>query len=252
MANEVAENKTNEVTITKSEKMVSDPSLGIYGSSDNFKLALSMADKLSKSDMIPATYQGKPANCLIALEQAQRLNVSPMMVMQNMYVIHGRPSWSSKFLIAMINGSGKFDEELQFEETKDKSGNPYSCVAWTTKNGKRVDGMVVTMDMAKAEGWLGKNGSKWKTMPQLMLRYRAASFFASLNCPEVTLGIYTKEEVLDSDMPELKVDSEVVEQRVQEEIAEKANTQELLIEEEQPEVVADAEVVNAENPVPFV
>lgn len=252
MANEVAENKTNEVTITKSEKMVSDPSLGIYGSSDNFKLALSMADKLSKSDMIPATYQGKPANCLIALEQAQRLNVSPMMVMQNMYVIHGRPSWSSKFLIAMINGSGKFDEELQFEETKDKSGNPYSCVAWTTKNGKRVDGMVVTMDMAKAEGWLGKNGSKWKTMPQLMLRYRAASFFASLNCPEVTLGIYTKEEVLDSDMPELKVDSEVVEQRVQEEIAEKANTQELLIEEEQPEVVADAEVVNAENPVPFL
>lgn len=255
MANEVMENKNEVATQAKSEKLVSDFSLGIYGSSDNFSLALNMAQKLSMSDMIPATYQGKPANCLIALEQAQRLNVSPMMVMQNMYVIHGRPSWSSKFLIAMINGSGKFDEELQFDETKDKDGNPYSCTAWTTRKGKRVEGMVVTMDMAKAEGWLGKNGSKWKTMPQLMLRYRAASFFASLNCPEITLGIYTREEVLDSDMPDLMVDSEMVEQRVQAEIEENANTQELLIEDENTadgqEVVVDAKEVPAEQ-APFV
>ncbi|MBR1631539.1 MAG: hypothetical protein IJ680_06740 [Paludibacteraceae bacterium] len=178
---------------------VSDYSLGIYGSTDNFTLAWQMAQSLSQSNIVPATFQRNPANCLIALEQAQRLNVSPMMVMQNLYVIQGRPSWSSKFLIAMINASGKFDEELQFDETADKDGKPYSCLAWTMRRGRRVEGLRVDMQMAKDEGWLAKNGSKWKTLPQLMLRYRAASFFASLNCPELTLGIYTQEEVMDND-----------------------------------------------------
>lgn len=175
-----------------------DYSLGIFGTSDNFKMAWQMSQALSESTVVPATFQKNPSNCLIAIEQANRLNMSPFMVMQNLYVIQGKPSWSSKFLIAMINGSGKFDSELQYDEKKDANGKPYSCLAWTMKNGRRIEGMEVTMDMAKEEGWLAKNGSKWKTLPALMLRYRAASFFASLNCPELTLGIYTKEEYEDN------------------------------------------------------
>jgi hypothetical protein len=53
------------------------------------------------------------------------------------------------------------------------------------------------MDMAEKEGWLKKNGSKWQTMPQVMLRYRAASFFARMNCPELSIGLYSKEELDD-------------------------------------------------------
>lgn len=181
---------------------VTDFSLGVFGSSNNFVMATNMANTLAASTIIPKEYQGNAANCMIAIEQAVRLKVSPMMVMQNLFVIQGRPSWSSKFLIAAINGSGKFDMELQFEETRDAKGKPFSCLAWTMKDGRRIDGMVVDMDMASAEGWLTKNCSKWKTMPQLMLRYRAASFFSSLNCPELTLGLYTKEEAMDSDLNE--------------------------------------------------
>lgn len=96
-------------------------------------MAMQMAKALASSTIVPATFQKNDANCLIAIEQAQRLRVSPLMVMQNLYVIQGRPSWSSKFLIAAINNSGKFDMELQFEETRDKDGKPYSCLAWTTK-----------------------------------------------------------------------------------------------------------------------
>lgn len=188
----VAEEK-KEVTTNK----VTDFSLGIFGTSDNFIMANQMAKALASSTVVPSTFQNNVGNCLIAIEQAQRLGISPLTVMQNLHVIQGRPSWSSSFLIAMINDSRKFDMELQFDETKDKEGKAFSCVAWTMKNGRRVEGMVVDMDMAKAEGWLAKNGSKWKTMPQLMLRYRAASFFSRLNCPELTLGLYTKEELVD-------------------------------------------------------
>lgn len=185
-----------EVQVQESHlNLQTDFSLGIFGTSNNFRMAWQMSQALAQSTVVPNTFQGNPSNCLIAIEQANRLGMSPFMVMQNLDVIYGRPSWSSKFLIAMINGSGKFDHELQFEETKDKDGKPFSCTAWTTKDGRRVDGMTVDMNIAKAEGWLDKNGSKWKTMPQLMLRYRAASFFSRLNCPEITLGLYTREEV---------------------------------------------------------
>ena len=220
--NAVAETKRN---------MVTDYSLGIFGSSDNFIMATQMAKALAESTIVPRDYQGNWSNCLIAIEQAQRLKVSPMMVMQNLYVIQGRPSWSSKFLIAAINNSGKYDMELQFEEKQDKDGKPYSCKCWTTKDGRKVEGMTITMDIAKDEGWLAKNGSKWKTMPQLMLRYRAASFFSSLNCPELTLGLYTQEEAMDTNFKS----NDVFEMQVQKEIESKANS-----------VVFDAPVTDVE------
>ena len=159
------------------------------------------------------------------------------MVMQNLYVIQGRPSWSSKFLIAAINNSRKFDIELQFDEKKDKNGKPFSCTAWTMKNGRRIEGMTVDMDMAKDEGWLSKNGSKWKSMPQLMLRYRAASFFSSLNCPELTMGLYTREELQDNDFKEYPL--EEMKERVKRDIESNANMADF--EPDGPEVVEDAD-----------
>ena len=224
---QLAEKK--EQTAVQQTNKVTDYSLGIFGTSDNFIMAMQMAKALSESTIVPQTYQKNPSNCLIAIEQAQRMNISPLMVMQNLYPIQGKPSWSSKFLIASINASRKFDMELQYDETKDKDGKPYSCVAWTMKNGRRIEGMEVNMQMAKDEGWLGKNGSKWKTMPQLMLRYRAASFFSSLNCPELTMGIYTKEEIEDNDFNEYSMED--LQAQVQKDIAENANSQEFEPEE---------------------
>lgn len=222
----MAENTTvaipeNKTEVVAHNNKVTDYSLGIFGTSDNFIMAMQMAKALAESTIVPQTYQKNASNCLIAIEQAQRMHISPLMVMQNLYPIQGKPSWSSKFLIASINASGKFDMELQYDETKDKDGKPYSCVAWTMKNGRRVEGMEVNMQMAKDEGWLGKNGSKWKTMPQLMLRYRAASFFSSLNCPELTMGIYTKEEIEDNDFNEYSMD---IEAQAHEDIVNNANS----------------------------
>lgn len=220
-----------------SHNKVTDYSLGIFGTSDNFIMAMQMAKALSSSTIVPATFQKNDANCLIAIEQAQRLRVSPLMVMQNLYVIQGRPSWSSKFLIAAINNSRKFDIELQFDEKKDKNGKPFSCTAWTMKNGRRIEGMTVDMDMAKDEGWLSKNGSKWKSMPQLMLRYRAASFFSSLNCPELTMGLYTREELQDNDFKEYPL--EEMKEQVKRDIESNANMVDF--EPDGPEVLEGAD-----------
>jgi hypothetical protein len=73
------------------------------------------------------------------------------------------------------------------------------CYAVTTEKatGREIVGPVVSMQMAKEEGWSTKSGSKWKTMPQLMLRYRAAAFLIRTTAPEIGLGLYTTDELQD-------------------------------------------------------
>lgn len=185
-----------EVAVKERVNMVANLSEGIYSSSDTFQLAFQMAKGLSESTLVPMQFQKNPANCLIALEQSNRLNISPMAVMQNLYIVQGKPSFSSSFIIGLINASGKYDMELQFDE-EEKDGKPYACTCWTEKDGRKVTGIKITMDMAEKEGWSKKNGSKWVTIPQVMLRYRAASFFARMNCPELSIGLYSKEELDD-------------------------------------------------------
>lgn len=193
----------------------------IFSSGEKWSLAVKMATSLAASTIVPKDFQGNANNTLVALELANRLQVSPLMVMQNLYVVYGRPSWSSQYIIGAINGSGKYDFELQYDEKNDDKGKPYSCQCWTERNGRKVTGPVITMDMAKAEGWVDKSGSKWKTMPQMMLRYRAASFFGRMNCPELIMGIYSREEVVDMGPDEYR---EVpVEEKVRQDIAQNAN-----------------------------
>lgn len=242
MGTEVAEKKETKVAV----KHDTDFSKGIFGSSDNWLMAGQMAKVLSGSTIVPKEYQKNEANAMVAIEIANRLRTSPLLVMQNLYVIQGRPSWSAQFLIASVNASGKYDMELRYEEKQDKNGKPYSCKCWTTKDGRRVDGIEVTMDMARDEGWLSKSGSKWKTMPQLMLRYRAAAFFSRMNCPEMTLGFYTQEEVIDSDFKEYPI--EEMRQSVEDEINANANSEDFVEDAPEENIVERAEESDGDIP----
>ena len=170
----------------------------IFSNVEKFQQVQFMAEFLSQSDLVPKDYQRKPANVLIALSMAERMKADPMMVMQNLYVIHGRPSWSSQFLISCLNSCGRFSS-LQFEFSGDINTDAWSCFAYATelKTNEVLKGPSVSIAMAKDEGWHGKNGSKWKTLPELMLTYRAAAFFIRTKAPEVSLGMRTKDESID-------------------------------------------------------
>jgi hypothetical protein len=159
----------------------------------SFEMAQRQAKALSASDLVPQQYKNNVANTLVALEIANRIGASPLMVMQNLNIIHGRPSWGSSFIIAAINGSGKFTA-LRFVGDLSKG---IKAVCQEKATGELLEGPTVTMEMAKAEGWLDKAGSKWKTMPELMMRYRAAAFFGRLYAPEITMGMHSTEEVVD-------------------------------------------------------
>lgn len=199
-----------------------------------------VAKALSASTLVPVQYRafvekkeygkvlgheqngaGLP-NCIVALNMAQRMGADPLMVMQNLYVIEGRPSWSSQFIIAAINSCGRFSplrfemsepgkaEEVAYQVTFWKDGKKVTeqrktkvkhqtCRAWVVEKatGDRLDGPTVSIQMAIDEGWLTKNGSKWLTMPEIMLRYRAASLLGRLYAPELLMGLQTREEIED-------------------------------------------------------
>lgn len=171
---------------------------GVFTGIQAFENAQRIGKALASSALVPKEYQGQNGlpNVLVAMEIAGRMNLSPLQVMQNLHIIHGRPSWSSQFIIAMINGCGRFTP-LHFELTGE--GDQQSCYAVATEiaSGKELKGPAVTIAMAKKEGWYSKSGSKWQSFPELMLRYRAASFWGRIYVPEFLVGLKTQDEVID-------------------------------------------------------
>ena len=224
---------------------------------ESFELTQRMAKMFSTSSLVPAQFRDTVekynsatrqkelvknpealANCAIALDMASRLNANPIMVMQNLYVIEGRPSWSSQWIIACVNKSGRFsplqfriedlgEQEVQYEEFAWVSGKKQSsikkavirnlvCVAHAKSldTGELVESAPVSMELAVKEGWYGKNGSKWQTMPEVMLRYRAAAFFGRVYAPDLLMGFQSQEEAEELAYIETAPTGEVVENTV--------------------------------------
>lgn len=132
---------------------------------------------------------------IIVLDLAQRMNIGALEVAQSIYIIHGKPSFETKFLVARLNSSGLLKGRLQTIVSPD--GTSAHCEAIDAQTGQLLKGTTITMEMARREGWLSKNGSKWQTMPELMMKYRAQSFFINEFFPEVKYGLKTSDEVED-------------------------------------------------------
>jgi hypothetical protein len=200
--------------MTESTALTTTSSGSVFSGIQAFEDAQRIAKALASSTLIPPQFQGQQgfANCLVALEIANRMRMSPFQVMQNLHIIHGRPSWSSQFIIGLINGCGRFSP-LRYEVTGQGDTLACTCVATELASGNDLRGPTVTMAMAKKEGWATKSGSKWLTLPDLMIRYRAAAFWGRLYIPELLVGIQSQEEVVDiepvtvkSELPKTSLD----------------------------------------------
>ena len=173
-----------------------DNESSIYQNQNSFEFAQRQAKSLCQSQLVPSQYQGQNGlpNCLVALEMSKRMNLSPLVVMQNLNVIHGRPTWSAQFITSNIMGCGRFKNFDYIVQGKDES-LVVQCQAIRVEDNKLVKGTAVSMRMARQEGWT-KN-SKYSSMPELMLRNRAATFFGRQYIPDLLLGVQTSEEVID-------------------------------------------------------
>lgn len=192
--------ETTALTVNNNQ----DDAFSVKGFVHAERVAVMLAD----STLVPDHYRKNVANCLIALEMSNRIGASPMMVMQHLHIIKGRPSWSSPFIIASINTCGRFTK-LNFRKEGEGDEYGYEAFCKDKASGEELVGPKVTWKMVKAEGWLAKDQSKWKTMPELMFQYRAAAFFGRLHAPDVLMGMQTTEEVTDVDPVIIQTPEEV-------------------------------------------
>lgn len=163
-----------------------------------FELAQRKAKIYAQSALVPKIYQNNIGNVLIADNMARRMGADTLMVMQNLYVVHGNPGWSAQFLVACFNQCGRFSA-IKYRFEGEPNTNEYGCVAYCTElsSGEVIEGTKITWAMANAEGWVNKTGSKWKTMPEQMFRYRAGTFLIRSTAPEIGMGLMTKDELED-------------------------------------------------------
>lgn len=195
--------KTTQSTIAAlrppQEKTESLPAISVgLTTLQGFDLVQRAAKCLAASSLVPKDYQNNISNCVVALNMAARVGADPLMVMQNLVIVHGRPTWSSQFLIATVNSCGRFTA-LRYEFFGEPNTDTWGCRAWAIEKatGEKLVGTDVTIALTKAEGWYGKNGSKWKTMAQQMLMYRSGSWWTRAYAPELSMGLHTKEEMHD-------------------------------------------------------
>lgn len=170
----------------------------IYSSESAFELAQRQAKALCASSIVPDAYRGNIPNTMIAMEIAVRTGASVMAVMQNLCVIHGKPSFEAKFIITQVNNSPHFGR-VKYKFSGKEENDSWGCRAMVIdkEDGELLTGPKVTMEMARKEGWLSKKGSKWQTMPELMLQYRAASFWQRIHAAELTMGFLSADEMRD-------------------------------------------------------
>lgn len=213
----------------------------------SFELTQRKAKVFANSSLVPDKFRGNVPDCIIALEMAVRMNANPLMVMQNLYIVRGKPSWSAQFLISCINTSGRFTP-IRFKFVGEKNKDSWGCYAVATEKAsdETLKGSTITIGMAKEEGWYQKNGSKWQTMPEQMLMYRAASFFIRVYAPEISNGMYTKEEVEDGDFEQLDPELEVKQNANSEKFTEKESNE----EEKQESFQKEAESKQADEEKP--
>jgi hypothetical protein len=215
--------------------------VGVFDDPKEFAHAQRVAKMLVGSQLMPEHFRGDEnlGSAVIAVDIAFRLRLNPLLVAQQIYMVHGRPGFSAQFVIAVMNTSAKFgklryDVKDQGEKkvtatftewlggqktrkTAELTIQDQQCTAWTLDGNNELpkgintlqaareaglavlEGPAVSVEMAVKEGWYVKDGSKWPTMPGLMLRYRAATFFGRLYAPELTMGLPTVDEL--EDMP---------------------------------------------------
>jgi len=178
--------------------------VSMFFEKDRFELAQRVGKMFAESTMVPDRYRGKVGDCVIALSMSERMGLDPLLVMSKVYVLKGTPGMEGQLVIALVNKSGLFTP-LEFELSGKDDALKCVCFAIRKFDKKRIEANC-TMAMANAEGWTrdkkSRDGkytipSKWKTMPEVMIRYRAASFFGRFNCPEALFGMQTVEEIED-------------------------------------------------------
>lgn len=180
----------NTTTRTESMALAVKPAQAFDLSPQTFEQALTFADYLAESDMVPKDFKGKPGNCLIAMQWGNELGMKAIQAIQNIAVINGRPALWGDAVIALVRSS-PLCEYVQEED----NGETATCRV--KRRGEPEQVRTFSMADAKQAGLLGKQGP-WTQYPKRMRQMRARAFALRDVFPDVLRGMPVAEEVMDT------------------------------------------------------
>lgn len=155
---------------------------------------------LQSAGVIPERYQGRVSDCMVAIEMAMRFHVPVLVLMCNSYMVHDKLTLEGKFTLALLNLSGKTLGPPKYD-IKKIDGKIVSCRCSVVCRETQAD-VDYTIDRSTVEqnNWEAPRRGKpspWVNVPDLMFRYRSATYLIRAHFPEVLMGIPTRDEMED-------------------------------------------------------
>lgn len=158
----------------------------------DFESVWRMSTVLCKTGMIPACFKDKPEDTAAAIMWGMEIGISPIVSLQSIAVINGRPSLWGDILPAMVTKAGhRLDETIEGDGATLKA----TCVL-TRRNGHTVTRSFSMAD-AKRAGLATKTGP-WTQYPQRMVQMRARSWAVRDGAADVLRGLQVAEEQQDA------------------------------------------------------
>lgn len=150
---------------------------------------IDLAERLSKSTLLPDALKGKVPDVLMQIMAGQELGLYSMASLRSFNIISGKPVMTADAMVAVVLGSGKAEYFRRVEATDER-------VTYATKRrGEPEQRCTWTMQMVKDAALHQKDN--WRLYKRQMLASRAKSELARDVYPDVLAGCFTVDEVSD-------------------------------------------------------
>lgn len=173
-----------------------------------FAEAIAFAEYISKSDLVPADYRGKPANCFVAMQHGKELGISPMQALQGIANINGRPGVFGDLQLAIVQAHRDYESHKEWIEGE---GDKMVAHFQIKRRGHELHKETFSVADAKTAGlWDSRptisvrggqgtmaNPSPWFRYPKRMLKFRARSFGLRDTFADALKGMKSAEELGD-------------------------------------------------------
>ena len=155
---------------------------------------------------IPPHLRGYPGTCLAIIIRALELKMSPFTVANWSYEVEQkgvkRIAYESAFYNAVILSRAPTKDRPHFEIIGE--GEERRCKVWATFKGETEPRIFITDTLAKLrpprnEQGVTKGSPLWDKKADVQLIYNAIRDFARIYFPDVTAGLYTKDELEDEE-----------------------------------------------------
>lgn len=190
----LATHKTNQVGFSAFDLMMDETVMARFERT---------AEIMAGSRMtVPKHLQGNVGDCMAIIMQAAQWQMNPYAVAQKTHMVNNVLGYEAQLVNAVITSRAPVKERLHFEWYGD----------WSKVNGKddksptlgvrvsatlRGENAPRVIDISMAQVGPVRNSPLWAADPRQQIAYLATKRWARLYCPDVILGVYTPDEVIE-------------------------------------------------------